>query len=178
MMPALTAKPLVIDTETAAFLDGPADRRWARFLGYWQDLFARLGHWPRRRDVDPLEMGADLLGSIFLIDIERGEIEGASGTRQRYRFRLVGGEITARELVRPGMYLDEMGRETLLATLELHYTQAIDGHIRLRRESLIWESHSKDHVHYGVMLLPLLGLKTDVDHLIGCAIYDDERPRR
>jgi hypothetical protein len=167
------AKPLVIDPDTAAFLAGPVDRRWGRFLRYWQDLADRLGHWPRRRDVDPLEMGADLLGSIFLIDIEPGPEQ-----RQRYRFRLVGGEITARELVRPGMYLDEMGQEAVLATLELHYMQAIAGHIRLRRESLVWESRGKDHVHYGVMMLPLLGIMDAVDHLIGCAIYEDERLRR
>ncbi|MBI2253139.1 MAG: PAS domain-containing protein [Proteobacteria bacterium] len=165
-------KPLVIDPDTAAFLAETGERRWGRFLGYWQGLAARLGRWPERREVDALEMGADLLGSIFLIDIER-----AVGSRLRYRFRLVGGEITARELVRPGMYLDEMGQEALLVTLEQHYTQAIAGHIRLRRESLVWESHSKEHVHYGVMMLPLLGPERAVDHLIGCAIYADERPR-
>ncbi|MDY0872376.1 PAS domain-containing protein [Dongia rigui] len=178
MVQTLTAKPLVIDPDTAAFLAGPADRRWRRFLGYWQDLFGRLGHWPRRRDVDPLEMGAELLGSIFLVDIERTDIDGLADTRLRYRFRLVGGEITARELVRPGMYLDAIGQPAVLATLERHYMEAIDGEIRLRRESLIWESRSKDHVHYGVMMLPLLGAADAVEHLIGCAIYEDERPRR
>jgi hypothetical protein len=76
------------------------------------------------------------------------------------------------------MYLDEMGQEAVLATLELHYMQAIAGHIRLRRESLVWESRGKDHVHYGVMMLPLLGIMDAVDHLIGCAIYEDERLRR
>lgn len=175
MMQTPTAMPLVIDPDTAAFLAAAEDRRWAQFIGYWQRLADRLGRWPARREVDPLEMGAELLGSIFLIDIER---PAAAEPRPRYRFRLVGGEITARELVRPGMYLDEMGQEAVLATLEQHYAEAIAGRIRLRRESLLWESHGKDHVRYGVMMLPLLGVMDAVDHLIGCAVYEDERPRR
>jgi len=168
------AEPLVIDPDTAAFLAEPADRRWGRFLGYWQDLSRRLGRWPGRRDVDPLEMGGDLLGSLFLIDIEKTTGENA---RQRYRFRLLGDEITGREVVRPGMYLDELGSDSALTAIERHYEEARVGRIRLRETTLQWEARGKEHIRYSVMMLPLLGDTGDVAHLIGCAIYEDERQR-
>src|SRR5262245_57256233 len=131
---------LTIDLETAAFI-AKADRRWRDFLVYWRGLVARVGHWPARVDLDPIEMGANLLGNIFLIDIERSD---SDEQQRRYRFRLIGDEITQREVVRPGMYLDELGTISDLAGIEGHYEEAISGFIRLRRSSLRWESRGKD----------------------------------
>lgn len=166
---------LVVDPETAAFV-AAGDPRWQMFLGYWQGLAARLGRIPARRDIDPAEMGAALLGNIFLMDI-LAPAAGADCDRNRYRFRLLGGEITAREVVRPGMYLDELGTPETILDLERHYLEAIAGRIRMRETTLSWESRHKDHIHYRAMILPLAGAGGAVDHLIGCAIYEDERPR-
>jgi hypothetical protein len=164
---------LAVDPATAAAVAG-GDPRWQRFLGYWQDLSTRLGRIPARREIDPAEMGAPLLGNLFLIDIlpPAGDLR-----RNRYRFRLVGGEITARELVRPGMYLDELSSPETTVDLERHYLDAVAGRIRLRETTLSWESRHKDHIRYQAMVLPLAGDAGAVEHLIGCAIYDDERRR-
>ncbi len=144
------------------------------FINYWQGLAAACGDWPRRRDLDPIEMGRDLLGNLFLIDIEPAV--GADAL-PRYRFRLIGDEITDREVVRPGMYLDELGPPDTLTDIKHHYAEAIAGRARLRETTLHWESRGKEHVGYSVMMLPLLDDAGTVAHLIGCAIYEDERPR-
>lgn len=164
---------LVVDPETAAFV-AAGDPRWRLFLGYWQGLAARLGRIPARRDIDPSELGSTLLGNIFLMDILA---PAAGADRNRYRFRLLGGEITAREVVRPGMHLDELGTPETVLGLEQHYLEAIAGRICIRESTLSWESRHKDHIRYRAMVLPLAGADGAVDHLIGCAIYDDERPR-
>lgn len=167
----MIARPLTIDAPAEAVAK---DRRWSLFIDYWQQLAASLGHWPRRRDLDPIEMGRDLLGNLFLIDIEPAGDERA---RPRYRFRLIGDEITEREVVRPGMYLDELGPPATLVDIEHHYAEAIAGRTRLRATTLQWESRHKEHVGYSVMMLPLLDDAGIVAHLIGCAIYEDERRR-
>lgn len=163
--------PLILDVPADA---AARDIRWSLFLDYWHRLAGGLGHWPRRRDLDPIEMGADLLGNVFLIDIEPA---GGDSAQQRYRFRLLGDEITEREIVRPGMYLDELGPAGTLAEIERHYADAIAGRVRLRETTLQWEARGKEHVRYSVVMLPLLGDAGVVAHLIGCAIYEDERRR-
>lgn len=168
--------PIAIDPETANWVEGHVDRRWAHFLRFWQDLAQRLGRLPARRDVDPVELTAALLPSIFLIDILPPDDKLP---RTRFRFRLLGSEIMLHEKVRAGSYLDELGSAADLAGIEQQYHAAMAGRIQLRPATLFWESRDKDHIGYHVLMLPLSGKvgrgdDGEVAHLIGCAIYDDE----
>lgn len=170
-------QPLEIDPDTASWVAGHADRRWATFLGYWQDLAARLGRMPARRDLDPVAISAALLPSLFLVDILPADQEVA---RIRFRFRLLGAEITAREKVRAGDCLDKFGSLQDLADIERQYHDAMACRIYVRSATLLWEARIKDHIAYKVILLPLAGDNAaggggTIAHLIGCVVYEDER---
>jgi hypothetical protein len=164
--------PIAIDPETTNWVAGHADPRWLRFLRFWQDLALRLGRLPARRDVDPADLTAALLPSIFLVDILPPDDKVP---RIRFRYRLLGSEIMLHETVRSGGYLDELGSEADLAEIEQQYHAAMAGCIRLRTATLFWENRHKDHIGYHVLVLPLSEDDAGgVAHLIGCAIYDDE----
>lgn len=177
-MPQVTVfQPLEIDPGTVSWVAGHVDRRWAIFLDYWQNLAARLRRVPARRDLDPIEMSAALLPNLFLIDILPADQVVA---RTRFRFRLLGAEITAREKVRTGTYLDELASADELANIERQYHEAMAMRIYMRATTLIWEARVKDHVAYKVIMLPLLGDQAasghgTIAHLIGCVVYEDER---
>nr|WP_298688237.1 PAS domain-containing protein [uncultured Dongia sp.] len=181
MLPQHPMMPIAIDPMTARWAAEHADRRWALFLRFWQDLALRLGRLPTRRDLDPADLTAALLPSIFLIDILPADDKVP---RIRFRFRLLGTEIMLHETVRAGSYLDELGSEADLSEIEQQYHAAMAGRIQLRAATLFWESRDKDHIGYHVLMLPLGSQEVGghevggddggVAHLIGCAIYDDE----
>ncbi|WP_374383081.1 hypothetical protein [Dongia sp.] len=188
-MPDAVPNPLLIlEPETAALLAAAPQSRWAQLLRYWQGVAERLGRLPGRADIDPVEMGPRLLGSIFMVDIESADTNSAdpksSGPKSshpaaagnRYRFRLIGGRIADREIVRPGQYLSDIAHTPDVAGIEQHYLDAIAGRVRLRETNLRWESPDKDHVRYRSLVLPLAAEEgpARVGHLIGCAVYDNE----
>lgn len=163
---------LDIEAATAAWIAASPESPWAQLIDYWRRLAARLRRMPARGDIDPLEIGGQLLGNLFLVDIEPGAGEG-----KRYRFRLIGERILARETVRPGDYLADIAHTPDIDGIERHYADARAGRIRLRETTLKWESPDKDHVHYRSVVLPLAASDDPgrIGHLIGCAVYDDEK---
>ncbi len=165
---------LDIEAATAARIAASPESPWAQLIGYWRRLAARLGPVPARGDIDPVEIGGQLLGNLFLVDIEPG---AGPGEGKRYRFRLVGERIAARETVRPGHYLTDIAHTPDIDGIERHYADAQAGRIRLRETTLKWESPDKDHVHYRSVVLPLAASDDPgrIGHLIGCAVYDDEK---
>lgn len=87
--PLLTATPMTQDSIE--------EERLSRFYAYWAGRAPCTG-WPRRRDIDPLDM-PDLLAYLMLVEVH-GE---------RYRYRLVGTQVTDALGMDPtGRFMDEL----------------------------------------------------------------------
>jgi len=156
-----------LDPVAAEWVAANSDRRWALLLEYWNHLAQRLGRLPKRAEVDPLELSVGLLPNIFLVDVVR-----TAGAAPRFRFRLLGAAITARERVRPGQYLDETGGETTPGDMTRQYLECLERRVGIRSSNLAWDHPTKEFITYRVMLLPLSSDGTEVDVLLGLAIYE------
>jgi hypothetical protein len=159
---------LELDANAQHWIATNSDRRWALLLEHWNRLAERLGRMPRRTDIDPLELPVDLLPNIFLVDVVRDEGRSAP----RFRFRLLGTAITARETVRPGQYLDESLKGRTPDDITPQYVAGLERRVSIRGTNLAWDHPTKEFITYHVMLLPLSSDGTEVDTLLGLAIYD------
>jgi hypothetical protein len=155
-----------LDPAAGQWIASNADRRWALLLEYWNHLAQRLDRLPKRAEIDPVDLPLGLLPNIFLVDVVR-----ADGAPPRFRFRLLGAAITARERVRSGQYLDEYRSETP-DDMTQHYVDCLERRVRIRRTNLAWDHPAKEFISYHVMLLPLSSDGTLVDALLGLAIYE------
>jgi hypothetical protein len=156
-----------LDPATGQWIASNADRRWALLLEYWNHLAQRLDRLPKRAEIDPVGLPADLWPNIFLVDVVR-----ADGAPPRFRFRLLGAAITARERVRPGQHLDEYMTDRTQDDMPRHYFDCLERRVRIRRSNLAWDHPAKEFISYHVMLLPLSSDGTLVDALLGLAIYE------
>ncbi len=156
-----------LDARARDWIAANSDRRWALLLEYWNHLAQRLGRLPKRSEVDPLELPTGLLPNIFLIDVVRV----AGSPVSRFRFRLLGAAITARETVRPGQFLDDYS-PTIADDMTRQYLDCLERRVSIRRTSLAWDHPTKEFIYYHVMLLPLSDDGVTVDTLIGLAIYE------
>jgi hypothetical protein len=144
------------------------DRRWQQFLDYWLTLAHRQQSLPSRQSIDPLQMPRGLIANLFLT-----EVVYETGNQPRFRFRLLGQEITDRENTRPGQYVHELGGNYGSQSLEPHYLDCLNHRIWLRRTSLNWADKYKSLMLYDVLLLPLARDGRSVDAMIGLVIYDN-----
>jgi hypothetical protein len=158
---------LELDPAAGQWIASNADRRWALLLEYWNHLAQRLDRLPRRVEIDPVDLPVGLLPNIFLVDVVR-----ADGASPRFRFRLLGAAITARERVRPGQYLDEYLTKATPDDMIRHYRDCLERRVRIRHTNLAWEHPTKEFISYHVMLLPLSSDGTSVDALLGLSIYE------
>lgn len=158
--------PVEIEEASLNWIGANEDRRFAVLLDYWRDLAARLGRLPRRGEFDPVGTPG-VLANLFLVDVVR---DGA--TAPRFRFRLLGGAITARESVRPGQFLDEFPAMRDSERIIRHYLDTLDLKIRVRAATLAWDHPTKDFITYHALLLPLSEDGQTVDTLLGLAIYE------
>ena len=158
---------LSIDPHTAAFIAESEEPRWSRFLKVWQALAAEKGRIPTRSEVDPAQLGADLLPNVFLVDLVRAP----NPARPRFRFRLLGEVIQDREPTRPGDFLDALGAASDIAEIERHYHAALRGEIWIRNADLTWHIQNAEVFTYQVMVLPLADANGEITHLIGLALY-------
>ena len=158
---------LELDPAAGQWIAANADRRWALLLEYWNHLAQRLDRLPRRAEVDPVDLPVGLLPNIFLVDVVR-----ADGAPPRFRFRLLGSAITARERVRPGQYLDEYLTDKATDDMAGHYLDCLQRRVRVRHTNLAWDHPTKEFISYHVMLLPLSSDGAVVDVVLGLAIYD------
>lgn len=158
---------LELDPAAGGWIAANADRRWAVLLEYWNHLAQRLGRLPKRAEVDPVDLPVGLLPNIFLVDVLR-VVDAAP----RFRFRLLGSAITARERVRPGQYLDEYRSETTPDEMTRQYLDCLERRVGVRRSNLAWDHPAKEFISYHVMLLPLASDGAEVDALLGLAIYE------
>jgi hypothetical protein len=165
--PAAGTDTIAIDAETRALIDDAAEPRWSKFLRYWQRLAAEKGRYPARSEIDPLEIGPDLLPNIFLADV----VTKPGSAAMRFRYRLLGQAILDRETTRPGNYLDELGAAADIEAIERHYRACLKGEVSLRRASLVWNDIRKDVFTYSVLLLPLTDEAGSIAHLIGLVLY-------
>ena len=157
---------LELDPAAGQWIAGNADRRWALLLQYWNHLAQRLGRLPKRGEVDPVDLPVGLLPNVYLVDVVR-----ADGAPPRFRFRLLGAAITARERVRPGQFLDEYQGATP-DEMTRQYLDCLERRVSIRRSNLAWDHPNKEFISYHVMLLPLSSDGTEVDALLGLAIYE------
>jgi len=158
---------LELDPAAGQWIAANSDRRWALLLEYWSRLAQRLGRLPKRAEVDPLELPVELLPNIFLVDVVR-----TAGAAPRFRFRLLGAAITARERVRPGQYLDDYRSDKAPDDMTRQYLACLERRVGIRRTNLAWDHPTKEFISYHVMLLPLSGDGMEVDALLGLAIYE------
>jgi hypothetical protein len=157
---------LELDPAAARWIAANPDRRWAVLLDYWIRLAERLSRLPKRAEVDPLELPVELLPNIFLMDVVR-----QADAAPRFRFRLLGTAITARERVRPGQYLDDY-RDDIPEEMTQQYLDCLERRVRIRSTNLAWDHPTKEFIAYHVLLLPLSSDGTEVDALLGLAIYE------
>jgi hypothetical protein len=155
-----------LDPGAAQWIADNPDRRWAMLLEYWNRLTQQFNRLPKRAEIDPLDLPVELLPNIFLVDAVRGE-----GAEPRFRFRLLGTAITARERVKAGQYLDDY-RSDIPDDMPRQYLDCLERRVGIRRTNLAWDHPAKEFITYHVMLLPLSSNGTDVDSLIGLAIYE------
>ncbi|HEX6121072.1 MAG TPA: PAS domain-containing protein, partial [Dongiaceae bacterium] len=113
---------LELDADTRQWIAENPDRRWALLLGYWNRLAEASGRMPGRAEIDPLNLAVELLPNIFLVDVVRD----AGRTAPRFRFRLLGTAITARETVKPGQYLDENPPSKAIDEMTRQYLACLD----------------------------------------------------
>jgi hypothetical protein len=155
-----------LDPAAGQWIASNADRRWALLLEYWNHLAQRLGRLPKRAEIDPVDLPVGLLPNVFLAEVVRVDV-----AQPRFRFRLLGAAITARERVRSGQYLDDYQSE-IPDDMTRQYLDCLERRVRVRRSNLAWDHPSKEFISYHVMLLPLSSDGTEVDALLGLAIYD------
>lgn len=155
-----------LDPAAGQWIASNADRRWALLLEYWNHLAQRLDRLPKRAEIDPVDLPIGLLPNVFLVDVVRVDV-----AQPRFRFRLLGAAITARERVRSGQYLDDYQSETP-DDMTRQYLDCLQRRVRVRRSNLAWDHPSKGFISYHVMLLPLSSDGTVVDALLGLAIYE------
>ena len=123
---------------------------------------------PRRADIDPLDLPVDLLPNVFLVDVVRE----VGAPAPRFRFRLLGTAITTRETVRPGQFLDDSLKGKTPDDVTPQYLACLERRVSIRGTNLAWDHPTKEFITYHVMLLPLSSDGTEVDTLIGLAIYE------
>lgn len=157
---------LELDPAAARWIAANPDRRWAVLLDYWTRLAERLNRLPKRAEVDPLDLPVGLLPNIFLMDVVR-----QADAAPRFRFRLLGTAITARERVRPGQYLDDY-RDDIPDEMTRQYLDCLERRVQIRSTNLAWDHPAKEFISYHVLLLPLSSDGAEVDALLGLAIYE------
>jgi hypothetical protein len=129
--------------------------RLQELLDYWQDKRGDRAM-PRRLDIDPIDL-RQMLPNIFLVDVEGGG--------QRFRYRLVGTELTAimgREL--KGAYIDEMPflfRKFALPA----YAEVISRRAPCYKEINAIEAFFT--IRYKRLMLPLSENGTDISMILG-----------
>lgn len=147
-------------------LGGKWDTRFQPFVAYWLGLVGVRDGYPSRSEIDPIELGANLIPRIFMVDA----IGDAAG-KYRFRYRLVGQEITDVGAVRRGDYLDEVA-EADYSDIERHYRAALSGDVWVRRSSLSWRKADYNFQTYDALVLPLADDRGAPIHLLGFCIFD------
>jgi hypothetical protein len=145
---------------------GKWDTRFLPFISYWLRLMGARDGYPSRSEIDPIELGANLIPRIFMIDAI-----GDGAGRYRFRYRLVGQEIIDVGAVRRGDYLDQVA-EADCSHIERHYRAALDGDVWVRRSSLSWRKADYNFQTYDALVLPLADDRGTPTHLLGFCIFD------
>jgi len=113
---------------------------------YWLSRH-RGSAFPRRRDIDPVDIPA-LLPNVFLIDVLREpELD--------FRVRLFGTRLVWQAGELTGKYLSEFMPKTHYPHVWEHYECTSQGGVALRRDTLAWQG--RRHLVYEALLLPMAG---------------------
>ncbi len=141
------------------------DERPRRLLAWWQSRCAALGHFPGRRDFDPAEM-KPLLPWIFLADVEGAA--DPSG-RLRFRWRLLGSEITAMAgRNATGRWFDELYDPPTLAAFGASYVETVRLGRPLRTTgTMAFAGAPRDYLPYEALKVPLATDGQTIDLLLG-----------
>lgn len=139
----------------------------ARLYDYW--LSRRNGHrFPARADLDPIDMKY-ALGGITIFEVHRDTpVPG----RRRFRYRLIGSAIVARDgFDHTGKWLDDLPlkqyRHLLLGRLEM---LAADPAPLLVHNKQFYDERWYD---YEALWLPLATDHENVDMLMACQVFAD-----
>jgi hypothetical protein len=133
-----------------------------QLLAYWEKKKGdRIA--PSRADIDPTEIKG-LLPYVGLADVQRDPM--------RFRFRLVGTEITAnygREVT--GRFLDEVDLNQHQHAIGDEYRRVVE---RCEPVCTTWEITRADgrHISYERLAMPLSSDGKTVDMLLGGIVFD------
>lgn len=135
-----------------------------RLHDYWRSKRPVTGL-PRRRDIDPVEIGP-LLNYVLLLSVERDPL--------RFRYRLIGSAIA--DVSRPnvtGRYMDEVYPDIREKESYLDYVACCEqAAVRYYRGSSMFDPDfnflSTDRI-----LLPVTEESGSVDYILGGAIHRD-----
>ncbi len=139
--------------------------RLAGLYRYW-DTKRGNRRMPARREISPEEM-RDFLGFIILVDVE-------SGPPRRFRFRLVGSEISnayGRDLT--GSYVEDATPESYRKLIERHYSQAVDRAQPVVHRLTFVEWPGKRHALVR-LILPLSDDNATVNMLLMVSVFGQE----
>lgn len=137
---------------------------------YWRSRFPETGL-PGRQHLDPVDIPS-LLSMLYLVDVVR------SGAQPRFRYRLLGTDITARAgRDMTGRWLDDVFADPqIYARIKQVYIDIID---TLEPHLGIFNivAPGREYVRANRIVLPLASDGESVDMLLGMWVYDDDASR-
>lgn len=139
------------------------DRKLQRLYSYWQQKKGDKPL-PYRRNIDPTEMGAEILPHVMLTEIlEEG----------RFRYRLAGTAIEAVSgMSLAGRYLDEVLLPPYLEYLLSLYHEVIESRRALYTESLYPPTLKQTESYTKRLMMPLLSEEECVSMVLSGQVFE------
>jgi hypothetical protein len=138
--------------------------RLKSLYAYWRSKHPADGL-PRKRDIDPVEIGP-LLNNVFLLSVERDPL--------RFRYRLLGSAIaTVSRANVTGRYMDEVYPDAHEKPSYSDYIACTrDAAVRYYRGNTMFDPHF-NFLSTDRLLLPVTEETGSVDFILGGAVYRD-----
>lgn len=137
----------------------------SRLLAWWRERCGTLGHLPARRDFDPVAM-KDLLPYVYMVDVEG---DGSAGAPLRFRWRLIGTELTAMaDRNATGRWFHDLYARDTYDDFTASYAEAVRSRRPIRTTgTMAFSGAARDFLPYEALKVPLAGDGLLVDLLIG-----------
>ena len=140
------------------------DKRLELLFEYWQDKKGDQDL-PRRRDIDPVEMGADVLPHVMLTEVLE------SGSRFRYRLAGTTVESVAGQSL-SGAYIDELLVPPYLEYILGLYHQVIEERVAIYTESLYPATGSQPERYTKRLMMPLRSADDEVVMVLSGQVFE------
>lgn len=136
-------------------------------LAYWRKQAGEITM-PSRGDIDPFTDLRDIIGHLFLVDVEPKPL--------RFRFRLVGTEVVehvGKDMT--GKYLDELVEfDKQYESVMPDYEGVVESHREVTRPVRFMTKDGERYLNYERLLLPLSEDGKTVNMILGACSPLDE----